>query len=190
MLTVGQEKLIRSLTTTKGRSETGLCLVEGAKNITLEFEKVEMEENYDNLKIFDFYNPGPYLARITGNEIPEPVVANSDKVLLKFTTDFADNFDGWKLNYTSTPSGIDQLDFLSGIEVKPNPTADFIKICCTDETESEVTYYLSGISGNLVQKGVLASECTPVDLTIFPSGIYLLRLQSGTGFSIQKIVKF
>lgn len=33
MLTSRQEKLIRSLTTTKGRSESGLCLVEGEKNI-------------------------------------------------------------------------------------------------------------------------------------------------------------
>jgi hypothetical protein len=149
-----------------------------------------MEENYDNLKVFDFYNPGPYLARITGNEIPEPVVVNSDKVLLKFTTDFADNFDGWKLNYTSTPSGIDQQNFLSKIEVKPNPTADFIKIYCPDATESESTFVLSEISGNLVQKGVLTPGCTPIDLTMFPSGIYLLRLQSGTGFLVKKIVKF
>jgi len=164
--------------------------VEGAKNITLEFVKVEMEENYDNLKIFDFYNPGPYLARITGNEIPDPIVVNSDKVLLKFTTDFADNFDGWKLNYTSTPSGIDQQNFLSKIEVKPNPTQDFIKICCPDEIESEATFVLSGISGKVVQKGVLSPGCTTIDLTMFPSGIYLLRLQSGTGFSIKKIIKF
>jgi len=33
MLTARQEKLIRTLTTTKGRTETGLCLVEGEKNI-------------------------------------------------------------------------------------------------------------------------------------------------------------
>jgi len=33
MLTMRQEKLIRSLATTKGRAETGLCLVEGEKNL-------------------------------------------------------------------------------------------------------------------------------------------------------------
>ena len=33
MLTLRQEKLIRSLATTKGRAETGLCLVEGEKNV-------------------------------------------------------------------------------------------------------------------------------------------------------------
>lgn len=33
MVTARQEKIIRALKTTKGRSETGLCLVEGEKNI-------------------------------------------------------------------------------------------------------------------------------------------------------------
>ncbi|MCX6792714.1 MAG: RNA methyltransferase [Candidatus Falkowbacteria bacterium] len=33
MLTLRQEKLIRTLATTKGRSESGLCLVEGEKNL-------------------------------------------------------------------------------------------------------------------------------------------------------------
>ncbi len=52
MLTAKQEKLIRSLATKKGRTESGFCLVEGEKNITEAGNLVEFTFTPDDSKDF------------------------------------------------------------------------------------------------------------------------------------------
>jgi TrmH family RNA methyltransferase len=52
MLTAKQEKLIRSLATKKGRNESGLCLVEGEKNIVEAGDLVEFTFTPDDSKDF------------------------------------------------------------------------------------------------------------------------------------------
>lgn len=52
MLTVKQEKLIRSLATKKGRTESGFCLVEGEKNVAEAGDLVEFTFTPDDSKDF------------------------------------------------------------------------------------------------------------------------------------------
>lgn len=66
MLTASQEKLIRSLATKKGRTESGLCLVEGKKNVKEAKSFVEFSFTPDDTrnfsKLVDVTTPQPSAA--------------------------------------------------------------------------------------------------------------------------------
>lgn len=66
MLTVKQEKLIRSLATKKGRTESGFCLVEGEKNVVEAGDLVEFtftpEDSKDFASLVETVTPQPTAA--------------------------------------------------------------------------------------------------------------------------------
>ncbi len=53
MLTLNQEKLIKSLDTQKGRKESGLCLVEGEKNLAAAQNFLEFTFSYADTPNFE-----------------------------------------------------------------------------------------------------------------------------------------
>lgn len=66
MLTAAQEKLIKSLHTKKGRKESGLCLIEGEKNIKEAGDYIEYTFTQDDSKHFD---------KLVTTETPQKIAA-------------------------------------------------------------------------------------------------------------------
>lgn len=66
MLTVGQEKLIRSLHTNKGRLESGFCLVEGEKNVAEAMPYVEFTFTPEDSNKFE---------KLVTSITPQPIAA-------------------------------------------------------------------------------------------------------------------
>ncbi len=73
----------------------------GATNITLSFTSFNVENNYDNLFI---YNGGsinsPLVAQYTGTVNPAPITSVNDSVLVEFRSDCATNKPGWAASFT------------------------------------------------------------------------------------------
>ncbi len=66
MLSKAREKLVRSLHTTKGRRESGLCLVEGEKNVSEAGESIEFTFTVEET---DFYK------QLVDTVTPQPIAA-------------------------------------------------------------------------------------------------------------------
>ncbi len=108
-----------------------------------------------------------------------------------------DNFVGEVEDYTITineampqaqaPSENFELE-QNTITVYPNPTANYINISI-DEIGFDDAYSIYDVSGKKVIQGQIISSSTRVDLTEYPSGIYLVKVLNYNQTTIKKIIK-
>lgn len=75
------------------------------------------------------------------------------------------------------------------ITVYPNPTEGFVNIDLSLMPEQDANYIIVGINGTLIEKGNITSTQTPINLTHFGKGTYILHVVSGSEKEKFKIVK-
>ncbi len=162
--------------------------VPNAEFIVLDFMEVDMEENYDHVKIFDLNGSTQFIERITGHEPYPPITVNSSKVLLKYYTDFRDNYEGWKMTYYASVEGIDEGNNAS-ILVYPNPFTDQINISIENTNLNNSAFKLSDLSGRIIRKGELIKTHEQIEMKNLKPGIYLLKVSNDKSCFYKKIVK-
>ena len=162
--------------------------VPNAGFIVLDFMEVDLENNYDHVKVFDLNEPTQYIERITGHEPYLPITVNSNRVLLKFYTDFRDNYGGWKMAYHSSGEGIDEENSGSFL-VYPNPFTDQINISIENTNMSNSAFELSDISGRIISKGKLIKTHEQINMKNLKAGIFLLKICNDKSCFYKKIVK-
>ena len=72
------------------------------------------------------------------------------------------------------------------ITVYPNPSQDKIIINITDKNLLNTTASLSDISGKLLQKVIITQTATPINISNYTKGIYILRLANGESIKLVK----
>lgn len=83
--------------------------------------------------------------------------------------------------------GIDNVDTKDVVNIFPNPVADFVKI---QSTQIITSYQICTIDGIIVkQKDSINLAEFPIDTYDFPSGLYMLIIQTNNGKRSYKIVK-
>ncbi len=99
------------------------------------------------------------------------------------TTPAPFSFTTWPVN------GVSELNGLS-ISVQPNPTKDIVNVQFSKPTFEAVDATLFSVNGILVrnQQVQVGSKSAIFDLTELPSGVYLLRLKSGSAVLTEKII--
>jgi len=163
--------------------------VPNAEFIVLDFIEVDLEEFYDNVKVYDLNNPLQYIERITGHEPYQPFTVFSNRILLNFTTDDRDNFSGWKMEYHASVEGIENLD--AGIvEIYPNPFSHQINITSYGAPFNRAGYELINLCGELIHKGVLNSHNEILSVENLNAGIYILKINNGDRSVCKKIMKY
>lgn len=76
------------------------------------------------------------------------------------------------------------------ITVYPNPTKGSLAVEVTDgESKDEIHILLFSAQGSQLQNKKVKTGTTPVDMTNYASGWYLLRVQAGTESIELKIIK-
>jgi len=83
--------------------------------------------------------------------------------------------------------GIEFTSDNKSIKVYPNPVSDELIIEMEGSTHKTDFEILNSI-GKIVLKGSL-TEKTVVQTTIFPPGVYLIKIENGNTFEFKKIVK-
>ena len=106
---------------------------------------------------------------------------------------FAGEVEDYTISFTapmmaSTSKPLEESVVENNIEVYPNPTTNYININ-VHEIGFEDTYSIYDLSGKIVTKGQISSSFTKVDLSDFPSGIYLVKVLNFDKMSINKIIK-
>ncbi len=73
-----------------------------AKQIILSFSSFNTEANYDFVTVYDGSTTNaPVLGQFSGNTVPTQIRSSAGTMLVRFTTDFATNVQGWTANYYS-----------------------------------------------------------------------------------------
>jgi len=162
--------------------------VPNAEFVILDFMEVDLEEYYDNVKVYDMNNSNQYIERITGHGPYQPITVNSNRVLLKFTTDERDNFSGWLMAYHASVEGIDE-NFLNKLLIVPNPFSEILTIEIPDNSR-DLSYSVFDMLGDVMVSGsVQKNNQSQINLKKLNKGIYFIRVSDGETFVTRKIVK-
>jgi hypothetical protein len=78
--------------------------------------------------------------------------------------------------------------FVGKINIYPNPASELLSIEMPQTENNQIQYQLVNAVGSILQSGLFYSR-VDIELTDFPSGIYIVQLKSGNKLSSQKIFK-
>lgn len=160
-----------------------------AGKITLSFNYFETEAGIDKVKVFD---GSTQIAEFSGDELPGPVEATSGSMFITWTTNQSNNMQGWEAYYEVDNVGIDEEPAVSKLQVYPNPAADLLNV--SFETDRNEGIYISLISatGKVIYSRSITDTAgqhhLAIDISNFPSGVYMLRLVSSSGIQNKKII--
>lgn len=74
------------------------------------------------------------------------------------------------------------------INISPNPTSDYLNIELSDNAQATISLF--SIEGKQVIKQIANSAKETLNLSSFVNGVYLLKIETKTGFYSEKIIKF
>ena len=90
----------------------------------------------------------------------------------------------WKLEYVTV--SLEEKTLLD-VSIYPNPVANFVTLETSNSAIKNVSLYSK--EGKLIAEYSINNTKTEIDLTNLSSGIYLLRIQTGTNSVTKKIIK-
>jgi hypothetical protein len=163
------------------------------KIIQLDFLKFELEHNYDKVEIYDpTTTPATLLARCTGFEIPDPVVASNGKMLIRFLADYSIVYDGWEACYTSSNTGIDVHATIQDLTIFPNPSDDKLSLSFHLRDKRDLFIRLISLKGEVVYssefKKAEGKFTRIIDVHSFSKNIYLLQILTDDDLITRKVV--
>lgn len=80
----------------------------------------------------------------------------------------------------SVITGIEAAKDISLIfSVYPNPTTDFLTLRVTNYDKENLSYWLYGVSGNLIETKKVTADETQISMANQVSGIYFLKISTG-----------
>jgi hypothetical protein len=112
--------------------------------------------------------------------------------MLLFKTDQYNTASGWNISYTSSElTGISDPNNAIKFSVYPNPAKNQIALNLTSKGE-ECTIQIITTKGVVMYQEVLkpniGSNIDKIDVSNLPRGLYVLKVASKNGTSIQRIV--
>lgn len=162
--------------------------------LVINFESFDIEEGADQVKIFDYTN-NQLLATITGsydeNNLPDPVIVESGKANVRFTTNAFLNGPGWELSYGNTILGVEseKHDDINELMVFPCPANDYVKIQIGAQFQLPVQLEILDITGKILVSKILNEHDTELFIGELPKGVYLLQVNSNKYSSNTKLIK-
>jgi hypothetical protein len=160
------------------------------QSITISFSDFNVASD-DWLKIYD-ENAGTELASYYGTSIPSQATYNTDKILVYFKTNNANNAPGWSLNYSSVPLGLEENPSVGKLSVYPNPASGKVFINVVPENKQDLIMRVYTIDGRVIYekqyKDIDYTFTEEMDLSGFSKGIYILNISSKNGDINTKLV--
>ncbi|NND95318.1 MAG: PKD domain-containing protein, partial [Flavobacteriales bacterium] len=155
--------------------------------IQLEFSEFFFQFNNDFLLIYDGPNEAaPLIGQYTGNTLPNGGVVTStgNSITLKQVTNFFGQFDGFVLEWTCLPVGLEELE-KDAISIYPNPADEQIYV------NSDSDLAIIGISifdniGRLIARPILDQNA--IDVSYLPAGNYFVEILTEKGISKEKLI--
>ncbi|HPM92022.1 MAG TPA: C10 family peptidase [Bacteroidales bacterium] len=159
---------------------------EEAGTITLTFHSFDTESGVDKVTVFD---GNVKVGEFSGQEVPEPVVAQNGSIFMTWLTDGDNTGQGWSASYEAEAVGITEDPSASSINIYPNPASGKINIEIKADREEEMEIRLVTLLGVDKYKGMISVRPGTNRITIsvedIPAGQYFVEL----GSPLQKTVR-
>ncbi len=162
-----------------------LIYVKNAHSITLHFTRFETEADHDYLRIYTRNNQTVPVAELSGDLGEMTYTYNTDGLLLKFSSDEANVFDGYELDYDADLTNTDD-DFAEAVNIRPNPARDILNIE-SDGFMNSVSCF--DLSGRCIMTSHPDTNQTNLKLNDLPNGIYYLKIETSDSVIVKKFVK-
>lgn len=89
---------------------------------------------------------------------------------------------------SQNPAGISNMAGSLGVKVFPNPANDYVTITLTEKDKNEATVTVFDMQGKVVATEGVKNRTGQLDIRMLPGGSYMLKVQSGDKYAIQKIL--
>ncbi len=165
--------------------------------IRLNFEDFDLAGNMDYVKIFkDDFTPANEVALFNKDDVPtEEIVINSNIVNVQFYADNSEVASGWKINYTSSQSDIEENKLLSNFSVIPNPgnLNSIVQFSITNNSETNIR--VTNILGKTIAikdfsltTGLHRFNLSDIVETKLNAGVYYISIDANNQIKTQKFV--
>ena len=172
--------------------------VPGDKQIDLAFDYLNTEFGYDTLWIFDGDINAPLIGFFTGYNYPGLIESSTNVLTMKFYSDGATTGQGWQAVYNTVNPTATEENSLKNPELNiwPNPFTDKLNISFYLDVPSDATIEIFDLQGKPVFKKsfghLVAGENNLLIQTketgIINSGVYVIILKTGNGYSVKRII--
>jgi len=163
-----------------------------ANGVTMTFTEFDTEPGADVLKVYNGAN-NQLLGEFSGNQIPDPIYAESGKLFLTFQSNGAINHAGWAVEYEAGNVSVkDPHAAAEDLRVYPNPATNMLNVSFTRNEMTSFTIKLISITGKVVYSEKVTSfsgsYLNSIDLREISNGVYFLNLITDTGTSAEKVI--
>jgi hypothetical protein len=162
--------------------------------LVINFESFDIEEGAEQLKIFDYTN-NQLLAAITGsyneNNLPDPVIVESGKANVRFTSNAFQNGPGWEISYGNNILGVDSKkhEDVKDIVIFPCPANEYVNIQIGGQFKFPVQLNLIDLTGKILESKIINENVLELFIGDLPNGVYILQVNSSNYSSNTKLIK-
>ena len=160
--------------------------------VTLYFTEFNTEADRDRVRVYDYETQellAEYSGVYSGNNMPGPVTSPSGKMFVAFASNSSVTYEGWSAHYAPGAVGmVNSLPEKDGFRVYPNPVSDRLFV---EMTEENSIIEILNLTGSKMLRQVVEEDqgtATEVDVSDLASGIYILRVITGSGSFARRIV--
>jgi len=161
---------------------------ENAQSIRVTFTEFDIEPINDFIRIIDANNQT--VAKLSGSEIPTPLLIMGENITITFDSDNGIRNQGFSCYYEINKAGVDD-NLLNNISIFPNPTKDELFLNLVD-IYGEANISIVGYDGKILLKETVncvkntKHQFKTQDLT---SGLYFIEVKYNDSVKRMKFIK-
>jgi len=163
---------------------------EAANTITLTFMEFDTEADADLVKIYNA-STNTLLETFSGNVLPPPLVVETDKIMIAFTTTSNATLQGWKAWYTVDDVSVNASSLNSDIvRIYPNPANDIFNLEFDQNQKIESSYEIRRLNGQVVSSGIVPARIQKqkFDTKGLKAGVYLITIRNDDFILNKKVI--
>jgi hypothetical protein len=158
----------------------------GANNILISFDYLDTEPIEDYIVLMDMAN-FVFIDTISGNQLPNPILVNSDDLRIIWVTSDDIRGGGWQLSYETDVVSTSEKNKFDIISLYPNPCKGKINIEI-DKALIDYNVNIKDISGRIFYSENMTTSKKTIDISKLSKGMYFVELVNKTDRSIKKII--
>ncbi len=161
-----------------------------AVKYTIDFNDIATEEGKDLVKVYNGANAS-LIGEYSGHTIPDPIVVETNSMLIMWSTNSTVRDEGWSLNFAVDGVGVEETTF-ENLSIYPNPTTGLLNVKFDAEKQGDMQVKLVSINGQTIFNELVTSNAghynTTFDISNEAKGVYLLSIISDKEKIDRKIV--